>query len=47
MKKVHPPRYPFMTNPARMHFISEIPEPAAYRANEHTRYAAVKENMAY
>ena len=47
MKNVQPPRYPFMTKPARMHFISEIPEPAAYRAKDRTRYAAVKENMAY
>lgn len=26
------PRKPFITNPARIHFISEIPDPAAYGA---------------
>ena len=29
-----------------MHFISEIPEPAAYFANDFTRCAATKENAA-
>jgi hypothetical protein len=29
MIRVHQPRKPFMTNPAMMHLISEIPEPAA------------------
>jgi hypothetical protein len=32
-----------MTNPAIIHFISEMPEPAAYGANDLTRVAAVRE----
>lgn len=31
------PRKPFIMNPARIHFISDIPEPAAYFARERTR----------
>lgn len=46
MKNVANPRKPFITNPARIHFISEIPEPAAYFAKDRTRWAAVNENMA-
>ena len=29
IESVVKPRKPFMTNPAMMHFISEIPDPAA------------------
>lgn len=36
-----------MTKPARMHFISEIPEPAAYFANDLTRWEAMNENAVY
>ena len=46
MKKVANPRNPFMTNPARMHLISDMPDPAAYFANERTKCAATKENRA-
>ena len=35
--KVENPRNPFMINPAKMHLISEIPEPAAYFAMFLTR----------
>ena len=38
------PRKPFMMKPAMMHFISEIPLPAAYGANDLTRNADVKAN---
>jgi hypothetical protein len=43
MTSVQVPRNPFITNPAIIHFISEMPEPAAYGANDLTRVAAVKE----
>jgi len=46
MKKVAKPRYPFIMNPARIHFISEIPEPAAYLARFLTRCEAINANMA-
>ena len=46
MKNVVKPKKPCMMNPAKMHFISDIPEPAAYFARERTRWAAVNENMA-
>ena len=36
-----------MTNPARIHLISEMPDPAAYLAKERTKWAAMNENMAY
>lgn len=36
-----------MTKPAMIHFISEIPEPAAYGAISLTRRAATNENDAY
>lgn len=36
-----------MTNPARIHLISEIPEPAAYFANDRTRCAERNEKSAY
>jgi hypothetical protein len=42
IRRVHAPRNPFMTKPAMMHLISEIPEPAAYGANVLTRTAAIK-----
>jgi hypothetical protein len=42
--RVHEPRNPFMTKPAMMHLISEMPEPAAYGAYDLTRVAAVKAN---
>lgn len=45
--KVESPRYPFMTNPAMIHLISDIPEPAAYFANESTRCADTRENNIY
>jgi len=41
MNKVQPPRKPFMTKPAMIHLISEIPEPAAYGAKALTSLAAV------
>jgi hypothetical protein len=41
------PRKPFITNPARMHLISDIPEPAAYFASDLTRCAATNENIPY
>jgi len=39
------PRKPFMTNPARMHLISDIPDPAAYLARDLTRCPAMNEKM--
>jgi hypothetical protein len=44
ISNVHEPRKPFMTKPAMMHLISEIPEPAAYGAYDLTRTAAVNAN---
>ena len=46
-RNVQNPKKPFMMNPPIMHLISEIPEPAAYLANDRTRCAAMKENAAY
>ena len=46
-KNVQKPKKPFMTNPAMMHLISEIPEPAAYFAKDRTRCAATNEKAAY
>jgi hypothetical protein len=34
-------------NPAKMHLISDIPDPAAYFAKDRTRWAAVNENIPY
>ena len=34
-------------NPAKIHLISEIPEPAAYFAKDRTRRAAINENVPY
>jgi hypothetical protein len=42
IRRVHAPRKPFMTNPAMMHLISEMPEPAAYGAKYLTKMAAMK-----
>jgi hypothetical protein len=42
MNSVVAPKNPFMTKPAMMHLISEMPEPAAYGANDLTRKADVK-----
>ena len=36
-----------MTKPAMMHFISEIPDPAAYGANDLTRRAEVKAKIIF
>lgn len=47
ISSVHAPRKPFMTKPAMMHFISDIPEPAAYGANDLTKVAEVKANRIY
>jgi len=41
---VQAPRYPFITNPPKMHLISDIPDPAAYFAKDLTRWAAINEN---
>ena len=38
------PKNPCITKPARMHLISEMPDPAAYFARFLTRWAAVNEN---
>lgn len=46
IRSVVKPKKPFMTNPAMMHFISEMPDPAAYGAKLLTSLAAVKENSA-
>jgi hypothetical protein len=46
IKKVAYPRNPCMMKPARMHFISEMPDPAAYFAKLRARWAATNENMA-
>lgn len=45
--KVQCPRYPFITNPANIHLISDIPDPAAYFAKDRTRRAAMNENIPY
>jgi hypothetical protein len=47
MTKVQKPRKPFMTKPAMIHLISEIPEPAAYGAYDLTRTADVKAKKIY
>ena len=44
MKNVQNPRKPFMTKPPIIHLISEIPEPAAYVANDRTKWDATNEN---
>lgn len=47
MNRVVALRNPFITNPAMIHLISEMPEPAAYGANDFTRVAAIKANVIY
>ena len=37
IKKVANPKKPCMINPAKMHFISDMPEVAAYLARDLTR----------
>jgi hypothetical protein len=46
INSVHAPRKPFITKPAMMHFISDMPDPAAYGAKLLTSVAAVRENSA-
>ncbi len=46
MTSVQAPRYPFITNPAIIHLISDIPDPAAYGAKDLTSVAAVREKRA-
>ena len=43
IKKVAKPRNPCITKPARIHLISEMPEPAAYLARDRTRWEATNE----
>ena len=43
IKKVAEPRNPCITKPARIHLISEMPEPAAYLARDRTRWEATNE----
>ena len=47
MSKVQKPRKPFITKPAMIHLISEIPEPAAYGAYALTRLAAARAKIIY
>lgn len=47
ISNVHAPRKPFITKPAMMHLISEIPEPAAYGANDLTKVAEMKAKRIY
>lgn len=47
IKSVQPPKNPFITKPAMIHFISEIPDPAAYGAKDLTNFAAIKANRTY
>ena len=47
MASVHMLRNPLMIKPPRMHLISEIPEPAAYGANDLTSFPAEYEKRAY
>ncbi len=42
MIRVRRPRNPFITKPAIIHLISEIPDPAAYGAKDLTKVAATK-----
>ena len=44
ISSVQAPRNPFMTKPAMMHLISEMPEPAAYGEIDLTSLAAMKAN---
>lgn len=45
--KVQNPRKPFITKPAMMHLISEMPDPAAYGAKDLTNVAATKAKRVY
>ena len=45
ISSVQNPRKPFMTKPAMMHLISEMPEPAAYGAKDLTSPAEVEAKM--
>jgi hypothetical protein len=47
MMNVQSPRKPLITNPPMMHLISEIPDPAAYGANDLTSLAAEKAKSAW
>jgi hypothetical protein len=47
ISNVQKPKKPFMTNPAMMHLISEMPEPAAYGAKDLTSVAAVNAKKVY
>jgi hypothetical protein len=44
INKVQKLRKPFMTKPAMMHLISDMPDPAAYGAKDLTNLAEVKAN---
>lgn len=46
IRKVERPRNPCITNPARMHLISDMPDPAAYLAIDRTRWDAMKARIA-
>jgi hypothetical protein len=46
MRSVQPPRKPFITKPAMIHLISEIPDPAAYGAKVLTSLADVNAKIA-
>ena len=46
MRSVQKPRNPFITKPAMMHLISDIPEPAAYGAKDFTSRAEEKAKRA-
>lgn len=45
IRNVQKPKNPFMMKPARIHLISDIPEPAAYFARDLTRWDATNEKM--
>ena len=47
ISNVHAPKNPFMTKPAMMHLISEIPEPAAYGEKDLTSVAETKANKIF
>lgn len=47
MRSVQAPKKPFITKPAIIHLISEMPEPAAYGANVLTRIAATNASKTY
>lgn len=47
ISNVHAPKNPFMTKPAMIHLISEIPEPAAYGENDLTSVAEMNANTIF